>query len=529
MNRPRRPSPARTPTFYQEEWRRLRRPDADPAALGRLASRIALAFLDNHYYMDWFDDGALDVLCDMGTFFDDDARRRAAAGALFGTIIERLCDDFEHLQAEAYNRVISRILTFCRNVPGGEPLDRALDGFGLHDGDDLYRRAEHIRRDAQRPFRETGPVEKVFVLSRVTIGADVAITSVLVQRLADRFPGARIVLVGGANLGELFGSRPGLRLRVVDYPRRGALLNRFAGWQAVLEALREELADTPTERTVLVDPDSRLTQLGVLPVAPAETCFFLNSRIDEDDAAALAMSELANRWADTTFGPTGYRHPALWLPEALTGAAGAFAAGLRRAGCRRLIGVALGVGENERKRIGGDFEERLLGALLEEPRTVVLLDKGAGAEEARRIGALVEAVRRRGHAVCDAAFDSLGGVHPAEGLVAVETGIGQIAALIGRCDEFIGYDSACQHIAAALGVTCYTVFAGTNSSRFVRRWRARGPGSAHIIHVDTLSHPQAVDTEEVVARILDRRSQWHPPEDPAARQAAGDAPGSEGP
>ena len=521
MNRPRNPSPASASAFYRQEWQRLRRPDADPESLRRLAGRIALAFLDNHYYMDWFDDDAIHVLCDMGTFFEDEARQRLAASAIFGTIIERLCDDFEHLQAEAYNRVISRVISFCRHVPGGEPLDGALRAFGLHGFDDLLHRGQHVRRDAQRPFQAAAPVEKVFVLSRVTVGADVAITSVLVQRLADRFPGARIVLVGGSNLEELFGANAALRLKAVQYPRRGALLSRFAGWQKVLEAIGEELAATAPEHTILVDPDSRLSQLGILPVAPPDTYFFLNSRADEDEAAAMAMSDLANHWADAVFGRTGFRHPRLWLPAALESAAGAWADGLRRAGCRRLVCVALGVGENERKRVGGDFEERLLRALLAEPRTVVLLDKGAGPEEGRRIGALVEAIRRRGPAVCEATFGSLGGVRMAEGLVAVETSIGQIAALIAPCDEFIGYDSACQHMAAALGVTCYTVFAGTNSSRFVRRWRARGPGSAHVIHVDTLSHPQAVDTEEVVARILDRRSQWHPRQGPATDRANG--------
>ena len=61
-------------------------------------------------------------------------------------------------------------------------------------------------------------------------------------------------------------------------------------------------------------------------------------------------------------------------------------------------------------------------------------------------------------------------VHSASPVNAVEAGIGQTAALIGTSDDFIGYDSACQHIAASLGIPAVTVFAGTNNPRFIRRW-----------------------------------------------------------
>lgn len=53
--------------------------------------------------------------------------------------------------------------------------------------------------------------------------------------------------------------------------------------------------------------------------------------------------------------------------------------------------------------------------------------------------------------------------------------------------------------------TC-TVFVGSNNVRFIRRWRACGPNVREIVLVDTLSKERLIDTEEVVTRVLDFRS-----------------------
>jgi ADP-heptose:LPS heptosyltransferase len=83
--------------------------------------------------------------------------------------------------------------------------------------------------------------------------------------------------------------------------------------------------------------------------------------------------------------------------------------------------------------------------------------------------------------------------------------VGEIAALIARSDEFIGYDSACQHIGAALGVRTYTVFAGTSNARFIRRWHASGPNTSEILYVDTLSREHRIDVQELLERLQDLR------------------------
>jgi ADP-heptose:LPS heptosyltransferase len=84
--------------------------------------------------------------------------------------------------------------------------------------------------------------------------------------------------------------------------------------------------------------------------------------------------------------------------------------------------------------------------------------------------------------------------------------VGEITALIALSDEFIGYDSACQHIAAAQKVKTYTVFAGTTNVRFIRRWKACGSDTSEIIFVDTISKDSHIDNADIIGRLLDLRS-----------------------
>ena len=78
--------------------------------------------------------------------------------------------------------------------------------------------------------------------------------------------------------------------------------------------------------------------------------------------------------------------------------------------------------------------------------------------------------------------------------------IGMLAALIGESNLYIGYDSAGQHIAAALDVPCIDVFAGFTSPRMLERWRPTGKAESRVIAVDTLR--DEVDANAVLEEVL---------------------------
>jgi ADP-heptose:LPS heptosyltransferase len=162
---------------------------------------------------------------------------------------------------------------------------------------------------------------------------------------------------------------------------------------------------------------------------------------------------LARLWVAETFGITDaspYIAPAE-RPEA---------------GDKPVITVSLGVGENPAKRIADPFETNLLRGLVSDD-AVVVIDKGAGGEETRRVEKAIS--------------DS--GATP----VRTRTWDGSFAgfaSLIARSRLYVGYDSAGQHVAAACGVPLVTVFAGFASSRMYERWKPSGRGPIHVVRVE---------------------------------------------
>jgi len=494
---------------YRREWYALSEAGPDVERLGRLSRQIAYSFLDYYLKDCRYEKDYIDLLCEMTTFSEDPELTEPAAQALFGIIIENLCDDFEELQTLTYNEVMTQIVSYCRGIGAGKALDRTLKDFGLHAPEDLLGRINSIR--AQRiSLPDPKSVKKVFLLSRITVGADVAVTSVLAQRLMDFFPEAEIALIGGSNLSELYGGNSRVKICGVSYSKRGSLFDRLSSWHLVLGVIQREMASCPPEAAILVDSDSRLSQLGVLPLFPAGRYFYFDSRSDSALNKKMSMAELANSWVDEISGEKGFSYPRAWFPQSYVGPANRICGALRSAGAEKIIVTNFGVGGNPRKRVGTDLEERLLLSLLQEPNTVIFLDKGSGEEELAAADGLIRFVKGQGHSIAHVSFDAAENPRIGWGIVGVQSRIGQLAALMSKSDAYIGYDSACQHIAAALGTPCVTIFAGSNNMRFIRRWSAYGEKSTDIVHVDTLRDRSSIDVDDIVTRIMHVRRLQNP-------------------
>jgi ADP-heptose:LPS heptosyltransferase len=357
------------------------------------------------------------------------------SAVLFGVLVEGLADRFEPSLCDAYARLFSQAVA---HVSGADAAQ-------------LVSRYEFVRR--VRPV--TTEPKRVIVLSRITLGADVAITSVLLAAAKSRFPKARIAFAGPRKNYELFAGDRALEHVRVDYPR-GSLRERLA-------AAEQLTALTTGANCLVIDPDSRLTQLGLLPVCPEEQYRLFESRAYGAGTDA-PLPELAARWARETFGVDGAK-PYIKLAEPIKK--------------KPAIAVSLGVGENPSKRIPDPFEERLI-ALLAARRLPVWIDKGAGGAEAERVA---QAVARSG---VKANF--------------WEGSFAGFSAIIAGSSLYVGYDSAGQHVAGACGVRSICVFAGFPAERMFERWLPAGFNST-VIRVDD-PDPEATLTR--VQAALDR-------------------------
>jgi len=426
----------------------------------------------------------------------------SAARAVFKSLIERLADSFEPENVLLYNRVFSQLVQALRRHPCAEPIDSELTNFGLDSEEQMLARADRLRHvqklDGLHGWSQH--LKCVLVLSRVTLGADVAITSVILERMEALFPSAEIILLGGPKSAELFGGDSRVRLEEIAYRRGGTTIERFLSWTKLVNRVRSITKDLTRREYLIIDPDTRLTQLGLLPISEltnsehqakndeTSNYLFFPSREYHHDTS-LSLGELTSAWLDEVFGENEPSYPRISLNRIDIESARKLTSQLRGQTGRRIVAVNFGTGGNCLKSVSESFEASIVSHFIREGLAVVF-DKGAGDEEARRAEAvLAEATRNGVHARLLEINEQNLSVLSSEDLnidILVWDGrIGMLAALIGESDLYIGYDSAGQHIAAALGVPCIDIFSGASSPRMLDRWKPTGKVVTRVIPVDT--------------------------------------------
>ncbi len=478
---------------------------------------------------------AVTMLCELATSRDESVQR-IGVQALFPQVIERLNDSFNHSACAFYDQLFAQVISHCRALPEGAAIDETLNRFGLYQEEDLLARKARLLRATQA--HPTGKVRKIILLSRVTIGADVAINSVLFAALRERFPQAEFVWLGSPKLRELFGGTARVRVRELRYERGGGLLARLNAWLTTVEAVTEEgrwcWQDDPQNEMLVIDADSRLTQLGLLPVIADDRHYYYFESRSYNSMSAASLARLTAQWASEVFGARADAVPQLVLPiEHL-----AFGKALRTRWCpadETLITVSWGVGGNARKRLNVEFEAALLSHLLkgvglpklkreqlkpvwpndfleqilkeEESKPALLackiiLDKGGDQAERQQINELLEQLRAQGKRVLELnesnAAELLNQANFGAHVVTWDGGIGALAGLIAASDVYVGYDSAGQHLAAALATATLTIFVNDNAPLFAARWRATGKGPLAVLQVNATDWEKGNVTAETL-------------------------------
>ncbi|MEO8098468.1 MAG: hypothetical protein ABI811_12265 [Acidobacteriota bacterium] len=309
---------------------------------------------------------------------------------------------------------------------------------------DLFTRAiKRIAPDLRPRRAQSSPppamADRVYVLSRITLGADVAVTSVFLDAAKRRYPEAKLFFVGPRKNYGLFEADPRVQYQEAPYARSGALKDRLAA-----------SASLWFDDGIVLDPDSRLTQLGLLPVCPDVNYFYFESR-SYGGTSGARLPDLAAQW----FGD----------PQAKP-----YIAPLATTSQPAQITVSLGVGENQSKRLRDPFEADLLKLLASTGKSI-LVDLGGTPEERER----VQRALQPGMRTHDGPF-------------------APFAAAIAKSELFVGYDSAAGHVASACGIPLISIAAGFVSPRMQARWRPNG------IVINTGN----VDTIEAVRTALEK-------------------------
>ncbi|MCB1021039.1 MAG: hypothetical protein KDC27_13995 [Acidobacteria bacterium] len=376
-----------------------------------------------------------------------------ASRALFGRVVEPLADSFDPRQAEAYDELFTRVLSTVRSAPGFEAIDAAL--------------AEPPA--AAPPALDQTRIRRAVVLSRVTLGADIAVTSVFLRAMLDHPAAPDVCFAGGAKNLDLFAGEPRVRGIETPYPRSGGLRERLLVWLEARRAIATTAEGLEPGELLILDPDSRVTQLGLLPIAPpSQHHLTFNSRSYREGEDG-PLGALAAEWLEEHFG-AGDHPPLPWIAPP--------AADLERAqqwrpaAGAKLAAINFGVGGNASKCVATPFEREAARALAEKGYQMAV-DAGFGEEEERRAAELVASLPPGAAKLHCGSFSSF-------------------AAVLSVADLFLGYDSGAAHAAAALGVRAIDVFAGAPAERMRSRWSPWGKRPALVLPVDADEAPENV-------------------------------------
>ena len=376
------------------EWHRLQEGHgltSDVAA--RLATEAASAVLGQPQVSIPILREAVKLLCELANL-DDPALSQIGIHGIFPSLVEPLGDAFTPHACEIYNQFFAQVIQFCRGQPAGAAIDGQLRRFGLVTESDLLVRAARHRRVSGFGLERAQQIKKAFVLSRVTLGADIAVTSVVLAALKTVFPAAALKLVANTKTHQLFAGDRRVQLCAIEYPRGGGLIERLASWQHTVEAIEQETLGLDPTEYVIADPDSRLTQLGLLPLVADERPYLFFESRSYRAAGLQKFSALTDHWLQQVFGMAKPVYPYCMPAPSDVAAAKHITDSLKRRAPGPIVSVNLGVGQPA-KRLPDPFEFRLLARLLSAGATTIL-DKGGDAAEVARIEQLVATLRGQG-------------------------------------------------------------------------------------------------------------------------------------
>lgn len=438
---------------------------------------------------------AITLLCELAVQADPEIAQTGRR-ALFSSLVEPLSDAFDAECCAVYDRLFAQVIDWCRRQPAGTALNRALNRFGLRNADQLLKRKQKLNKQPLRRPISPDRLKKVLLLSRVTLGAEVAITAAIIATLRTIVPDAQYVLLAAPTVRRLFAGDANIAVHEVRYNRDLGLLDQFDSWLDAVQAIRTETEGLAPDEFIVIDPDSRLSQLGLLPVVEDETRYVFFPSRSFGGEGDEPIGALAARWTKQVFGTPETRYPQVRLLAEDWDLARALVRRMTESTSRPVTVVNFGVGGNNAKRLAEPFEHILVLRLIESG-TRVLLAKGVGAEETDRSNRLLRKMLDAGKTVQE--FDAvrpadLAALDPNCDLLGWQGNVGAYCALIGSVDQYIGYDSAGQHIAAALGTPTIDIFAHSPSARFMYRWRPYGPGVVQVI--DATKHSDNPDEEE---------------------------------
>ncbi|MCY4597658.1 MAG: hypothetical protein OXC19_23020 [Bryobacterales bacterium] len=380
------------------------------------------------------------------------------------------------------------------------PIASAIAKLGYPTPQHLIERYGMLDCGALEKHVDPDDVEKAVVISRADLKADIAVTSPILSCAMRAFYDAEIEIVGPRTNCLLIGPSYRLERNVVSYSHDSTLGNQLKAWTRLRAKVASAIQGFDAGRWLVVDPDSWMTQFGLLPLADDRYCRFFDSRSYAEQSTAT-IAELANEWANQWFFWGGVEA----LPYVVLGYGpenGSLC--LARESRGKLAGVSFSVDGRKQVRLGADFEDRLMELLRRRGYQTVV---DCGREAVDRTNAM-ERIRAFGGSKSHLRVTSDAPNNRAQLLMCGAT-IPNFSGWVRWASVYIGYDSAISHAVGSVGVPSVHLSVGAPNSTYRARWTPTSDGEIVTIPADDPTNgPAILDRIGTELNRIEKDSPW---------------------
>ncbi len=425
---------------------------------------------------------SIKILSELGFHNNQEISRRTLE-PMFGVVINDLKKSFKKREGEAYLKIMPHFILKAKekskiihnwskkmNLSSENPLE------------DIYERNKKLRKKKNPlSIEERDRIKKVILLSRNTIGSEAYINGIIIHRLLKNLKNAEIVFIDTSNTGKHIFNNP--RIKLIDkftnskgdeislsWDRQEiSILDRFEYTAKLSEFIEFETKDLKKGEFIVFDADTRLSQTGAMPICPEESHYFIDTVLDENEPEIDKIENfgiLCNKYLNGIFNENEMTYPSIFLSEEDKDCAREFRKNLPKD--KPIILLHFGSGLKF-KTLSPEFEKKL--ALSTFDFGIPLIVKPPIEWEEKKVEELIN-------------FLNENGKKENKDFYTFKGPLSTFVSLIGEMDLCIGYDSQCQHMAAALEIPFITLFTGHINKIFLKRWTPISKNFSRIIEVD---------------------------------------------
>jgi len=439
-------------------------------------------------------------------FHKDPEISKTALNPLLGVIINELKKDFKQKELKIYLKMMPALI--LRAKENSELIRKWFKLMQINESNpkkDLYERSRTLINFKKKiPKEKRDDIKKIFVLSRSTMGAEIALNGIIIPKLLRIFKNAEIIFIDSTSTGKYLFKDP--KIKIVDkfkdengnvinlkWDRKGMpIKERFECSANVSFFINHEIKNLREDEYFIVDADTRLSQTGSMPLVKTENHYFIDTTQKNgefgvhinDVSKVKLLGRVCNEYLNYVFEDNEIDYPQISLSkQGKLNADSVF----EEFGFNNKFNILfrLGVGV-ERRQLSREFEIGLANKIIKQGHNLILIRSPDADEEEKNMN-FINALKNSGKSVTEIIVEDnkikVVGKKDAD-FYTFRGDLESLKGMIKNSSVFLGYNSNGQHIASALEVPFVTISTGHANRLFYKRWIPLAKTDYEVIEVN---------------------------------------------